>query len=93
MSTTQIPASAVESLKLYRRATNYLATAMIYQAIGKARESELRAVLAHTRTNNFPASRFLIKSGFDLSGLDTRRHSNHDVVKEVATLIWYASLD
>ncbi len=30
MSTTQIPASGVESLRLYRRATNYLATAMIY---------------------------------------------------------------
>jgi xylulose-5-phosphate/fructose-6-phosphate phosphoketolase len=30
VSTTQIPASAVESLKLYRRATNYIAAAMIY---------------------------------------------------------------
>ena len=70
-----------------------LATAMIYQTIGSARESELRASMARTRTNNFPANQFLAKSAFDLSGIDTRRYSNHDLVKEVATLIWYASLD
>ena len=40
-----------------------------------------------------PASQFLIKSAFDLAGIDTRRHSNHDMVKEAATLIWYAALD
>jgi hypothetical protein len=66
---------------------------MIYQAIQRAREMEFRAVMAQTRTNNFPANQFLLKSSFDLSGVDTKRHSNHDVVKEAATLIWYASLD
>ena len=70
-----------------------LATAMIYQAINFARERELRAVMVQTRTNNFPASQFLLKSSFDLSGIDTKRHSNHDIVKEAATLIWYAALD
>ena len=70
-----------------------LATAMIFQTIAAARERELRAVTIQTRTNNFPASQFLVKSSFDLAGIDTRRYSNHDVVKEVATLIWYASLD
>ena len=25
--------------------------------------------------------------------LDTRRQTNHDVVKESATLVWYAALD
>jgi ribosomal protein S18 acetylase RimI-like enzyme len=70
-----------------------LATAMIYQAIQRAREMELRAVMAQTRTNNFPANQFLLKSAFDLSGVDTKRHSNHDVVKEAVTLIWYAALD
>ena len=77
----------------YEHRRQGLATAMIYQAIGKARESELRAVTAITRTNNFPANPFLLKSSFDLSGLDTRRDSNHDVVKESASLLWYASLD
>ncbi len=70
-----------------------LATAMMYQAFGRAREMELRAVMAQTRTNNFPASQFLLKCSFDLAGLDTRRYSNHDMVKESATLIWYASME
>jgi ribosomal protein S18 acetylase RimI-like enzyme len=70
-----------------------IATAMIYRLIAAARESQLRAVAAVTRTNNFPANQFLLKSSFDLAGLDTRRDSNHDVVKESASLLWYASLD
>jgi ribosomal protein S18 acetylase RimI-like enzyme len=70
-----------------------VATAMIYQLIAAAGEAELRAVAAITRTNNFPANQFLLKSSFDLAGLDTRRDSNHDVVKESASLLWYASLD
>src|SRR5256885_13510511 len=77
----------------YEHRRQGLATAIIYQAINLARERELRAVMVQTRTNNFPASQFLVKSAFDLAGLDTRRHSNHDVVKEAATLIWYAALD
>jgi RimJ/RimL family protein N-acetyltransferase len=77
----------------YEHRREGLATAMIYQAIQRAREMEFRAVMAQTRTNNFPANQFLLKSSFDLSGVDTKRHSNHDVVKEAATLIWYASLD
>ena len=70
-----------------------LATAMVFQVVAAARDLQLRAVMARTRTNNFPANQFLLKSAFDLAGIDTRRNSNHDVVKEVATLIWYASLD
>jgi ribosomal-protein-alanine N-acetyltransferase len=75
----------------YRR--QGLGTALIYRVIQEARNMDLRAVTAETRTNNFPANQFLLKSAFDLSGVDTRRHSNHDVVKETATLVWYASLD
>ncbi|HEY8749167.1 MAG TPA: GNAT family N-acetyltransferase [Tepidisphaeraceae bacterium] len=70
-----------------------LGSAMIYQVIAESRSREMRAVSAQTRTNNFPAAQFLAKSGFDLSGLDVRRHTNHDLVKEAATLFWYASLD
>jgi ribosomal protein S18 acetylase RimI-like enzyme len=77
----------------YEHRRQGVATAMIYQLIASARESELRAVAAVTRTNNFPANQFLLKSSFDLSGLDTRKDSNHDVVKESASLLWYASLD
>ncbi|HSZ55857.1 MAG TPA: GNAT family N-acetyltransferase [Tepidisphaeraceae bacterium] len=70
-----------------------LASAMIYQLITESRSRELRAVAAETRTDNFPAARFLSKCGFDLAGLDSRRYTNHDLVKEAATLFWYASLD
>jgi ribosomal protein S18 acetylase RimI-like enzyme len=77
----------------YEHRRQGLATAMIYQAINFARERELRAVMVQTRTNNLPASQFLLKTSFDLAGIDTRRHSNHDLVKESATLMWYAALD
>ena len=70
-----------------------LGSAMVYQVIQRTRELELRAISAEARTNNFPANQFLQKLGFDLSGVDTRRHSNHDMVKESATLFWYAALD
>ena len=70
-----------------------LGTALLFQAIHHARGLELRAVTAESRTDNVPAARLLSKCGFDLTGLDTQRYSNHDLVKEVATLTWYASLD
>lgn len=70
-----------------------IATAMIYQVIAAARELDLRAVSAETATNNLPAGQLLAKCGFDLAGVDTKRHTNHDVVKESATLFWYADLD
>jgi len=70
-----------------------VATAMVYQIIAAARESDARAVSAETRSNNFPANQLMLKSGFDLSGADIRRYSNHDMVKETATLFWYAQLD
>ena len=70
-----------------------LGTVMAYQIIEQARQRALRAVVAETRANNFPANQFFQKLAFDLSGFDTSRHSNHDLVKESATLIWYAKLD
>lgn len=77
----------------YEQRRQGLATAMLYQVISLARELQLRAVSAETRTNNVPAGQLLAKCGFELSGVDTRRDSNHDVVKEAATLFWYATLD
>jgi GNAT superfamily N-acetyltransferase len=70
-----------------------LGMALLYQAINRARELELRAVAAQTPANNFPVGQLLLRCSFDLAGIDTKRLSNHDVVKESATLIWYASLD
>ena len=70
-----------------------LGSAMLYKLISEARDRQLRAVAANTRTDNFPAAQFLLKSGFELAGLDVRRHTNHDLVKETVTLFWYASLD
>jgi ribosomal protein S18 acetylase RimI-like enzyme len=68
-------------------------SAMVYQVIAESKSRELRAISAETRTDNFPAAKFLLKCGFDLAGLDSRRRSNHDLVKEAVTLFWYASLD
>lgn len=75
----------------YRR--QGLGTALGCAAINVAREGNLRAVTAETRTDNFPAISFLKKLGFEPSGLDTHRHSNHDLVKERATLLWCLALD
>jgi RimJ/RimL family protein N-acetyltransferase len=70
-----------------------LATAMLFQVIAAARELELRAVAAETLTDNLPAAHLLQKCGFELAGVDTQRFTNHDLVKESATLFWYAALD
>lgn len=77
----------------YEHRRQGVGSAMIYQVIAEARNRELRAVAAETRTDNFPAAQFLSKCGFDLAGLDARRHSNHDLVKEAVALFWYAALD
>jgi ribosomal protein S18 acetylase RimI-like enzyme len=69
-----------------------LATAMLYQAIQIAREQQLRAVAAESAANNDPASQLLTRLGFSITGLDSHRHSNHDLVKEAVTLLWYITL-
>src|SRR5215218_3585493 len=51
----------------YEQRRQGIATAMLYQLIGLAREMELRAVSAETRTNNLPAGQLLAKCGFELS--------------------------
>ena len=70
-----------------------LASAFLYQAISEAREKGLRAVTAETLTDNLPAAKLLSKCGFDLAGIDAQRRSNHDLVKEAASLLWYVALD
>ncbi len=69
-----------------------LATALIFAAIAHARGQELRALSAQCLTNNEPAARLLARCGFELAGIDTLRQSNHDLVKEAATLLWYLPL-
>ncbi|HEY7088914.1 MAG TPA: GNAT family N-acetyltransferase [Tepidisphaeraceae bacterium] len=70
-----------------------IATVLVYQVIQQARDTGLRAVSAESRSNNFPAAKLLQKLAFELAGLDTHHHTNHDLVKESATLFWYAALD
>ncbi len=70
-----------------------LGSALVFQAISEARRRELRAVTARTLTNNHPAARLLLKTGFDLAGLDSQYMSNHDLVKEAVSLFWYVPLD
>ncbi len=70
-----------------------LGTALLCMMVQEARQRQLRAVVVETRTNNIPVNLLLQKCGFSLAGVDTHRHSNHDVVKECATLFWYSALD
>ena len=70
-----------------------LGAALLFSAIQEARRRGLRAVTARTLSNNVPAANLLLKCGFDLAGLDTHRMSNHDLVKEQVTLLWYHALD
>jgi ribosomal protein S18 acetylase RimI-like enzyme len=70
-----------------------LATAMLYQITAEARARQTRAVHAEIAANNLPANQMLQKCGFELSGIDWRRQSNHDLIKECATVLWYLPLD
>lgn len=74
----------------YRR--QGLATVMLFNLIEQSRQRQERAVFAQTTTKNHPAALLLQKIGFHLSGIDVRRQSNHDLVKESATLLWYLEL-
>ena len=68
-------------------------TALMYQFLGAMRGREdVRAVYAEVRANNTPAQELLARLGFELSGFDERRLSNHDLVKETTTLLWYLEL-
>jgi N-acetylglutamate synthase-like GNAT family acetyltransferase len=75
----------------YRR--QGLGLALVFQLIQQTRDLGLRAVAAESKTNNIPAAKLLAKCGFDLAGVDTHRESNHDLVKEAVTLLWYAAMD
>jgi ribosomal protein S18 acetylase RimI-like enzyme len=70
-----------------------LATAMLYHTIAAAREQQLRAVSIESVASNDPLNQLLTKLGFHITGLDSHRRSNHDLVKEAVTLIWYHALD
>ena len=73
--------------------------AMLYELINIARAGvageggEVRALYAEVPANNVPAAELLGRVGFELSGFDERRRSNHDLVKEVATMLWYLPLE
>jgi GNAT superfamily N-acetyltransferase len=68
-------------------------TGLAYMALQVARDGEMRAVCAETLSDNVVAAAFLGKLGFGLAGVDTLRHSNHDLVKERASLLWYHTLN
>lgn len=70
-----------------------LATGLLFHVIQEARQRELRAIRGQCRTNNEPASRLLLRCGFELGGIDTLHDTNHDLVREQVTLIWYAPLE
>ncbi len=70
-----------------------IGTALAFEIVQQARLTKRRAVAAETRSGNFPANQFLAKLGFALGGVDVQRYTNHDLVKEMATLFWYATID
>jgi ribosomal protein S18 acetylase RimI-like enzyme len=70
-----------------------IGTVLIYQIMQHARDMGLRSVSVETRTSNLPANQMLHKLAFEIAGVDTHRHSNHDMVKEAATIFWYAAMD
>jgi len=94
-----VPDRALSTLRLVDLRVDFdmrregLGSAMLYAMITSAKESNLRAVTVETTTDNIPAARLLARCGFEIAGLDERRRSNHDLVKEAVTLFWYASLD
>lgn len=69
-----------------------LGSALIFRMMHEAREQQCRAVYASVAANNFPANQLLERLNFELTGLDTHRRSNHDLVKETVTMLWYAPL-
>ncbi|MEM8875744.1 MAG: GNAT family N-acetyltransferase [Planctomycetota bacterium] len=69
-----------------------LASALLFRTVAAARDAEHRALFASTAANMQSANALLAKLGFELAGLDEMRHTNHDVVKEQATLFWYLAL-
>ena len=94
-----VPEPALGTLRLVELRVDFdmrregLASALLYAVITAAKDQGLRAVSAATTTDNMPAARVLAKCGFEVTGLDERRTTNHDLVKETVTLFWYASLD
>lgn len=78
----------------YDRRRQGFGTAMLYQTITQSREAEgVRALYAEVAANNAPAQELLGRVGFELNGFDERRRTNHDLVKEAATMLWYLPLD
>ena len=76
----------------YDRRREGFGSALMFQVINYARERECRAIRVFVRTGNGPFNAMLAKLGFEIAGIDTQRHSNHDLVKEQTTLIWYLQL-
>ncbi len=70
-----------------------VASAMLFQIVQHARSADLRAVRAEPQATDIPLRTLLARLGFELAGLDTHRQTNHDLVKENATLAWYLALD
>lgn len=93
---TRTPDGAVIDLVDVRvdsdRRRDGLGSALVFQVINYARDNDARAVRAAARSSNAAAHGLLVKLGFELGGLDVFRESNHDLVKEQTTLLWYLPL-
>jgi ribosomal protein S18 acetylase RimI-like enzyme len=70
-----------------------LGSALLFQLITHAREQGLRAVMAQSQADDFPALQLLAKLNFEPTGLDTHYRSNHDLVKESVILFFYLTVE
>lgn len=67
-------------------------TGLLLAAVQQARQDGFRAVSIETRTDNHPINTLLGRLHFELTGVDTHRRTNHDLVEEAVTLFWYIPL-
>ena len=73
-------------------------SALLYHLIGLGRQraadqADARLIVAPVPAYNVPAAGLLARIDFQPSGIDTMRQSNHDLVKEAATVLWAFSLE
>jgi hypothetical protein len=70
-----------------------MGTALIYRLIQQAASRRFAPSAAETLSQQPAGRRAAGQMRLRASGVDTRRRSNHDLVKEAVTLFWYAALD
>jgi ribosomal protein S18 acetylase RimI-like enzyme len=61
---------------------------LLEHVIAWGRRQGLRAIILETQTNNWPACRFYLRFGFELTGIDDHYYTNQDVDNKEVALFW-----